>query len=266
MTINLTHPIVAALIVRPEKFGASGNKEAGDAEVEAFLTNLYGSLAVGVEEAKTLCVEFVKGYTGTFPYVSGLKKFVAANDTVPGYKLKGLLNIIRAEALAQRDGRKLSTSHFNSGPKVDHYDTGFCIDLPEGDYTVAHSGGLIMVHVEKPGPKSKWHDWLFLSGGTDLATYNSTHKLQQPKLGSQKPGETLKLTIPSTVVRDDVENWAKKHVGPATVPAAVTSVPAKKNPTLKPPQSLLETAAESLELSKEPTSLRDKVRARYNMV
>lgn len=264
MTIDLNNPLVKAMLLRTEKF------EDEQTAIETIVAACPG----GVDDAVKIATYFVANYTGTFSYIHNVKRDVEKFGEVPRKKLKGVLNVLRAEAIAQKSGRTLSASRFqskgnSSAPKTPAFDTGLDISsLAKGDYHPIHNSGTIVVHVEKPGPNSKWSGWVFLTGGTDPATYGATAKLAQPRIGSQRPGETLKLTIADDGLRESVLDWITDVVGAnQPIPPAAVQPPAPPAPTpnvtgpAEPPAPA--------PAPKPPTtpvvSIRDQVKKRYNL-
>lgn len=226
MTINLNHPIVASMMARPAKF-------ASDTEMNTVLGSLYGGkLATARDEAMKLCVAFVVDYKGSFAYIRNMKREAIDLALIPDSKMKGCLNVIRSEALAQRDGRTLNAGKFNTDSSIPVHDTGLDITSLEGDYE--HNG--LWFHVDAPGAGSKWAGWRFVSGGLDEQTFRTINKLSYPKLGSQKPGETFKIKVLDPLMRDAVEKFARetgtstprmpKLVVPPTSPAKKQKNPA----------------------------------------
>ena len=201
MSINLNHPIVASMIARPKKF-------LSDAEMVSVLNNIYGGqTSKALDEANRLARGFVANYNGPFSFILNLKDMVAATDVVPTFKLKGVLNVIRKDAIEQKTGRKTSYSRF--APKGDTFGTTIDLGLVAPDvYPFEHDGETLVIGVSRPGPDTKWDGWIFIDGGLTARDYNLLRPQQRPKLGSQRPGGTLKLTIEDDALRASVLAWA----------------------------------------------------------
>lgn len=283
--VDSNHKIVRSMMARPSKF-------LTEDEMRKVLLDIYGGTSNGLVEANRLCTEFISKYTGTFTFITGMKVNVERFHKTPESKVKGVLNVMRAEAIAQRDGTTLSTSKFSraaGGQRPPVLDTQRMLDQTKsGDYELAYEGDWIVIHVEWPGVKSKWHGHAFLSGGVDRMTFNSTPKIKLPKLGYQKPGETLRLTIPNADLLKTVEDWVD-HAGVMVVTAnpatAIVRTPGPKGRPKKsftPPPDYDENAAEMMARTpKSPTlvvpkkedfkpepaqpSIRDRVRNRYHL-
>lgn len=261
MLIDLNHPIVRSMMARPTKF-------TSDTEMSEVLGGLYGgSLSSGLDAATSLAANFVRGYSGTFAYILNIKRDVDAVG-VPPSKLKGVLNVLRAEAIAQRDGKTFSPSRFTprrtGTPPPPATDTGLDIsDLAAGDYVVPDHN--IIIHVEKPGPASKWHGWVFLSGGVSPDEFAKTPKLSRDRLASQRPGGTCKINVTDHRVAI-LSGWLPKMV--VATPAA--AVPPPPPPTAKPkPAPAATPAPVKADPPPPPTvpgeSIRDRVKKQYGL-
>ena len=279
MKINLNNVIVAAMMARPSKF-------LTDAEMMSVLNNLYGGhTSKAIDAATSLAREFVVQYDGAFAFIRNLKPEAERTGTIPPLKLKGVLNVIRKDAIEQKTGHKTSYSHF--APKGDTLATTIDLGLVAPNvYPFEHDGETLVVGVSRPGPDTKWDGWIFLDGGLTARDYSLLRPQQRPKLGSQRPGQTLKLTIEDDALRDSVLAWAtlkgvdiesEEPVTPTKYPTVPTggsaraskpkgSKPAKvgdlvsKAPKAKKPQPPAMDDKKT-----PPTSIRDKVRARYHL-
>lgn len=278
MTIKLDDPVVVALMARPAKL-ADAN------ELDAFITSLDPNPTRGLKSAITVATYFVNTYTGSFAYVLNTRRDVARYGEVPVSKLKGILNVLRASAIAQRDGKSFTPSRFanNGAARPPAIDSGFNFDhVPAGEYSVPHNGGHVWVMVDKPGAASKWSGHVFVSGGTDLPTFKATHKLSRAKLGNQRPGGTLRFHVADDALVRSLVVWAGVTAtsfpdgvsGGGVLAPAPAPTPAKKTPARKvrPPAPVAEPVAPvadpvpDVPPVTEPTvSIRDRVRQMHGL-
>lgn len=286
MTILLNHPFVIKLMATKSKF--EDNQQFDD-----FLATYHpGKPAVARDEAVFVVTEWLRTYTGSFPYVKNAKIDLENRGVIPHVKLRGLVNTLRSEAIAAKSGRTFTPGKFvprNGGAAVQTHDTDVTLDIVvSSDYSLPTTGTsletstpIIVIHVDKPGPNSKWYGWIFISGGTDPTTFANTHKLSRTKIGSQRPGGTLKLSIaPTDPVAQIVMKWASNRAagnGVQAAPAAPTSpapapMPKKvsKLTPLPPAPDIAPVAKPQPEPKPEPkpeqpANIRDLVKKRYGL-
>jgi hypothetical protein len=268
--IDLHNPLIIAMMNRPAKF-------ITDQEMNETIGNLYnGMQADGLRAANQIATGFVRDYTGSFAYVLNTKRDVAQFDAVPSSKLKGILNVMRREAISKRDGVTYSTSKFpakgagrgrpasSAAPAVPMFDTGLDITAaPTGTVLLAND---IAIHVERPGTSSKWAGWVFITGGVDHQTFQTTPKMLRKRLGSQKPGAACILTIEDqsilNMVNDWLQSWCKAPATPAPAPVAAKPAPkavVKMVPVPVPVPPAQPPTVPAVE------SIRDRVRSHYRL-
>lgn len=264
--IDLHNPLIIAMMNRPAKF-------ITDQEMNETIGNLYnGMQADGLRAANQIATGFVRDYSGSFAYVLNAKRDVEQFDAVPSSKLKGILNVMRREAISKRDGVTYSTSKFpakgagrgrpasSTAPAVQMFDTGLDITAaPTGTVLLANN---IAIHVERPGTSSKWAGWVFITGGVDLQTFQTTPKMLRTRLGSQKPGASCILTIEDQSVLSMVNDWLQSWCKAPAAPAPVAAKPA--------PKAVVKTAPTPAPATQPPTvpaveSIRDRVRSHYRL-
>lgn len=274
MSIDLNNSLIIKLMELKSKL-------EDDSQLDAFLVAFYPSNPAAARDTATYVVDqWLRSYNGSFSYVKNAKNDLLNTGVVQPRKLRGLLNTLRAEAIAAKTGRTFSPSKFAKNPawqpKQPATDTG--IDgqfITTGTFLIPTPNlheGQIKIEITKPGPNSKWNGWLFISGGTAPSVFDQTHKLSRPKIGSQKPGETVKLTMSqSDPAYQPLIDWLKARS------PVVTSTPAPVPPTSPAPKphpvKIVPLEPVVQEVKPEPTpapepetvNIRDLVKKRYGL-
>lgn len=283
MTINLNHPFVINLMATKTKFEDAQ-------QLDDFLATYHpGKPALAKDEAVFVVTEWLRTYSGSFPFVKNAKIELENRGVFPHSKLRGLLNTLRAEAIAAKSGRTFTPGKFTPRkftPSAPTFDAEVALDVQSGDLNLPTTGTslenmtpTIMFHVDRPGPNSKWYGWIFISGGTDPSTFANTHKLSRTKIGSQRPGGTLKLNIPMTdPVAEVLMNWATSVASPAAAPSP--AAPTSPAPAPKPKVSKLTPLPPAPDIApvakpqpepkpepkpEQPANIRDLVKKRYGL-
>ena len=163
-------------------FGSAAGAKAPAAEddgkewtpemVEEWLLGL-GRKVEPSEVSKSLAraaTEWAKGYTGSFAFMVDMAE--AANSRKSGLSVgqaKGTLNCWRAELT-----RKPKVQKGSGDQELD------LSELPAGRYAVPEGDTRLKVLINKPGSRSKWEGWTFVS---DAAEYGN-----RTNYGKQAPG------------------------------------------------------------------------------
>ena len=140
-------------------------------DVEKFLNDLGRKVEVADMNKPLIrfAQEWAKGYSGTFSFMVDMAEAASGARGLSAGQAKGTLNCYRAEL-----NRKAPVERGSGSEELD------LTDLPKGTYAVPGGETRLKVTISKPGGRSKWDGWIFVSDG---AEYGS-----QKRYGRQAPG------------------------------------------------------------------------------
>jgi hypothetical protein len=117
----------------------------------------------------SFATEWAKSYSGTFSFMVDMQIAASGRRGLSAGQAKGTLNCYRAEL-----NRKAPVQKGSGSEELD------LSEIPAGIYGVPGSEGRLKVRIAKPGGRSKWEGWIFVSDG---AEYGS-----EKRYGKQAPG------------------------------------------------------------------------------
>jgi len=149
--------------------------EDGDDMTEAQVIELIESLGRKFEMADMtkplirFATSWAQSWTGTFSFMVDMKEAAGSRRGLSVGQASGTLNCFRAD-----HNRKAPVERGSGDQELD------LSELPKGTYAVPGGETRLKVTISKPGARSKWEGWTFVSDG---AEYGS-----QKRYGKQAPG------------------------------------------------------------------------------